>query len=75
MRRNKLKPWTSFVIGLVILGIIAFVGIPSLNSLDYVSQIMASNRDNDIDASSLFYSETEQSSEAENYFRFPGDKE
>jgi len=75
MRRNKLKAWTSFVIGLAILGIIAFVGIPSLNSLDYVSQIMASNRDNDIDASSLFYSETEQSSEAENYFRIPGDKE
>ncbi|MEE9117567.1 MAG: hypothetical protein V3U02_03090 [Calditrichia bacterium] len=72
---NKLKDWLSLVLGIVILGLLAFIGIPSFNSLDYVNRITTSSKDSDIDAASLFYSETEQSSEAEIYFTFPGDTE
>lgn len=67
--------WPSLIFGVIILGMVAFVGIPYLNSLEYVRDITNNSKDSDIDATDLFYSEAEHSSEAENYFTFTGESE
>jgi len=49
--------------------IFAFVIIPQVNLLTPIKNIVSSTKENDINTSSLFYTEVELASESENYFK------
>ncbi len=49
----------------------AFVFIPSLARITVVEAVVSSIKANDINAASLYYSDTEVISESENYFQHP----
>ena len=53
-RRSK---WWAFFTGLLVLWIFAFVIIPWVGSFDFVAEVMASVKANDIKASGLFYTD------------------
>ena len=62
--------WFRLFAGTILTGLIAFGLIPQLNRFAAINSVVATIKNNDIDAGSLFYSDTEVISEAENFFQF-----
>ncbi len=55
-------------LGFAMLFIFAFVIVPALSTIPGYKQLIEHNQKNDIDAGSLFYTETDSFEEADNYF-------
>ncbi len=59
------RRWTRFTAGLVLILLFAFVAIPGLQRLGPIREVRDAIRSTGIDATALFYTESEVSSEAE----------
>jgi len=66
--RNRLYAWLKLTIGFTLLFIFCFVILPLLQSVPAIQEMAESNRRKSIDANTLFYTETSQFSEADNFF-------
>jgi len=60
--------WTLFYAGLLAIGFLAFVLIPRLVRQSFLAPVTKSAQTQGIDATGLFYTETEEVGEAEGYF-------
>ena len=69
MTQKKFMDWFKFFIGLCLIVLTAKELLPMLEKFPGYSQIIASNRSLDIDAGSLFYTETEEYAGVGNYLR------
>ncbi len=56
--------------GFLIIGVFAFILIPNYSRLHAVNSFFSTIKENDINTSGMFYSETDVISESENYFQF-----
>ncbi len=65
---NKLTNWMKLIIGFAALGLFCFVLLPLLKAVPGIKEMTDSNREKAIDAGTLFYTETSQFSEADNFF-------
>jgi hypothetical protein len=63
------RRWLRFVIGLTAILLFAFAVIPWLQELGPVREITAVIEENDIDAAALFYTDSEESSDADAWMR------
>jgi hypothetical protein len=63
------RRWTRFVVGLLGILLFAFVAIPALQRLGPVREVREAIQNRGIDASALFYTESEVFSEAETSIR------
>ena len=63
--RETARRWARFVGGLAVLLLFAFGVIPALQCLEPVRDVREAIQRRDIDATALFYTESEVSSEAE----------
>lgn len=68
MMISKKTKWLRLIVGCIGLTVFAFIIIPQINLLTPVKNIVSSTKENDINASSLFYTEVELASESENFF-------
>ena len=59
------RRWARFLIGLLVILLFAFVAIPGLQHLEPVREVRDAIQNRGIDATALFYTESEVSSEAE----------
>ncbi len=59
--------WLKFLIGLVCIWAFMFVVVPAFDSLPWFKPVIAKNKELDIKATALFYSDAEETSEAQNY--------
>ncbi len=59
--------WLKLVIGFVCIWAFMFLVVPAFDGLPGFKTIIKSNRDLDIKATALFYSDAEETSEAQNY--------
>jgi hypothetical protein len=66
--RNKIIAWLKLIAGFAFIGIFCFLVLPLLKAVPAIDKMTESNRKNNIDAGSLFYTETSQFSEADNFF-------
>ena len=75
---RAIRRWSRFVAGLLGLLLFAFGVIPALERLEPVREVRDATRRADVDASALFYTESDVSSEAEasirNTIRYPVDR-
>ena len=61
--------WLRFLGGLMAILLFAFVGVPGLQRLGPVAEVQQAIRSSGIDATALFYTETDVSSDAESSIR------
>ena len=62
---TRLKAWLKLLVALLLMGIFIFGFVPWWNQLPMVAPISNYIEDNDIQATALFYSEVEETAEAE----------
>lgn len=67
MKRNKKTKWLQLFFGFALLGIFAFIIIPLISEIPLFKKVVEHNRSCEIEAGTLFYTETSQFSEADNY--------
>lgn len=65
MQANARRRWARFLVGLSAILFFAFGAIPALQRLDAVREIRDAVRNSGIDATALFYTESDVSAEAE----------
>lgn len=63
----RLPGWFKLIIGFACIWAFMFVLVPALDGLPGFRTIITSNKDLDIKATALFYSDSEETSEAQNY--------
>lgn len=66
--QNKIIAWIKLIVGFALIGIFCFLILPMLKKVPAIDKMTESNRKNNIDAGTLFYTETSQFSEADNFF-------
>lgn len=66
-RSARPSNWLKLVIGLVCIWAFMFVLVPAFDSLPGFKTVITSNKELDIKATALFYSDAEETSEARNY--------
>jgi hypothetical protein len=64
----RLPGWLKLIIGFACIWAFMFVLVPAFDSLPGFKTIITSNKDLDIKATALFYSDAEETSEAQNYW-------
>jgi len=65
--KNLIKKHLQLIFGFVLLGIFAFIVLPIISEIPQVKEVVISNKKCGIDAGSLFYTETSQFGETDNY--------
>lgn len=63
------KNWMAFATSILLLGLFAFGFVPWWNQLPMVAPLSRYIEENDIEASALFYTEVEETAEAETHIR------
>jgi len=66
---GRLSSWLWLMFGLGCIWLFMFVVVPAFNDLPMVKPIIDFNQQHDIKATALFYSDTEETSEAQNYLK------
>lgn len=66
---GRLSRWIWLLVGLVCIWAFMFVLVPALNDLPLFKPLIAFNVEHDIKAKALFYSDVEETSEAQNYLK------
>lgn len=64
----QINKWFKLLLGLLLVAGFAFILIPGFNQIESVNAVVSSNKKNEIDAGSLFYTDIEVASESEIYF-------
>jgi len=59
------KAWARLALGLACVWAFVFVVAPGVRQIEPIKEVLDSVRENDIDATALFYTDAEESSEAE----------
>ncbi len=67
--RGRLTSWFGLLIGLAAIWAFMFVLIPALDHVPGYEEIISQNQELEIRATALFYSDLEQTNEAQNYLR------
>ncbi len=67
--RGRLARWAGLLIGLALIWAFMFLLVPLLDHAPGYETIIAQNRELEIRATALFYSDLEQTNEAQNYMR------
>ncbi len=66
---SKTTKYLQLIFAFVLLGIFAFIVIPIISGFPQVNEVVKNNEKYDIEAGSLFYTETSQFGETDNYIR------
>ncbi len=67
--RGRLAPWFGLLLGLAAIGAFMFLLIPALDHVPGYEEIIRQNQELEIRATALFYSDLEETNEAQNYLR------
>jgi hypothetical protein len=63
----RFSRWVRLLIGLGCIWAFMFVLVPAFDALPWFKPVIAKNKELDIKATALFYSDAEETSEAQNY--------
>jgi uncharacterized protein YybS (DUF2232 family) len=69
LHKDKLTRWARLAAGVVAIVLFIFVVMPLLSQIPAVDDMLESNRRNGIPAGTLYYSETPQFGNADNYMQ------